>query len=210
MGIKRKLIKFQMISITRYLNIAEKYGHFASWAIWKEQGDKPKSNIGELTIFDNAVNPAILELVNPNYIIVGLNISRPIAYKFGNFHDKRTQSQDYKLRYTLKGTILSGAYMTDIIKDFENVISGEVMIYLKRNVDFEKKNIEIFIHEIKDIGTNMPILIALGNHVHSILVRNFEGIYPILKFPHYSMQISKENYKSIIDNVIQENLSILK
>ena len=41
-----------MITNKQFSNIADKYGHYASWAIWKDQSDKPKSNIGDLTIFD--------------------------------------------------------------------------------------------------------------------------------------------------------------
>lgn len=193
-----------MITNKHYLEISQKYGHYASWAIWQEQGDKPKSNVGDLTIFDTNANPKILELLKPNFIMVGLNISRPIEYKFGNFHDKRSQSQDYKVRYAFKETIFSGAYMTDIIKDFENVMSGDVMKYLKTNTDFEEKNVEMFLQEINDIGATLPTLIAFGNHTYSILTKHFGGIYQILKFPHYSMQISKENYKIIVDRIINE------
>ena len=30
----------------------KKYGHYASWAIWAEVGDTPKSNMGDLNIFE--------------------------------------------------------------------------------------------------------------------------------------------------------------
>ena len=210
--LKRKIVrrncKWKMITHKQYTYIANKYGHYASWAVWKEQGDKPKSNVGDLTIFDINLNPTILEILNPNFIMIGLNISRPIEFKFGNFHDKRPQSQDYKIRYAFNDTMFYGAYMTDIIKDFENVVSGDVMKYVKANEDFERKNIERFIKEINDIGATAPTLIAFGNYTHSILTRHFEGIYPIIKFPHYSIQISKEDYKIIVERKINEYLDI--
>jgi 3-deoxy-D-arabino-heptulosonate 7-phosphate (DAHP) synthase len=134
----------------------------------------------------------------------GLNISRPIEFVFGNFHDKRPQSQDYKIRYAFKDTNFYGAYMTDIIKDFENVISGDVMKYLKKNPDFEKKNVEMFRKELKDIGSQNHILIAFGNHAQSLLVKHFSREFKVIKFPHYSMQISKEEYKTIIDKLTKE------
>jgi hypothetical protein len=64
-----------MIEKEHYLQIAEKYGEFASWAIWADEGDKPKSNIGDMRIFDLDHNPSLLQNLNPNYIMVGLNFS---------------------------------------------------------------------------------------------------------------------------------------
>ena len=42
--------------------------------------------------------------------------------------------------------------MTDIIKDFEEKISGKVKDYLSKNRDFEKQNVDIFLEESNDIG----------------------------------------------------------
>ena len=33
--------------------IKKLYGDYASWAIWAEEGDKPKSNMDNLSIFDD-------------------------------------------------------------------------------------------------------------------------------------------------------------
>ena len=56
---------------------------------------------------------------NPNIIFVALNFSRETVMEdFANFHDARHISQDFKIRYALKGTKLWGGYMTDIIKNF--------------------------------------------------------------------------------------------
>ena len=112
-----------MIDKKVYKNVADKYGHYASWAVWSPEGQKPKSNVGDLTIFDADLNSTVLEKLNPDKVMVGLNISRPIEYTFGNFHDSRPQSQDYKIRFAFKDTDFYGAYMTDIIKDFQNVVS---------------------------------------------------------------------------------------
>jgi hypothetical protein len=40
--------------------IKEKYGYYSSWAIWADAGGKPKSNIGDLRVFDivKGVGPA--------------------------------------------------------------------------------------------------------------------------------------------------------
>lgn len=190
-----------MIDKNLYLEIAKKCGHYASWAVWAEVGFKPKSNVGDLSVFDLEQNTNLLEQLRPNVIMVGLNISRRIEYTFGNFHDRRPQSQDYKIRHAFKNTNFYGAYMTDIIKDFEQVMSGDVISYLKSNPDFEKKNIYFFEQELHDIKSSNPLIIAFGNHAFNILEKHFKERYKILKIPHYSMHISKEEYKNAVDKL---------
>ncbi len=41
-----------MINQSKFEFLKEKYGHYASWAIWAEEGEKPKDNTGDLSIFD--------------------------------------------------------------------------------------------------------------------------------------------------------------
>lgn len=193
-----------MIDRDHYLKIAKKYGDYASWAIWADADSQPKSNVGDLTIFDLKINKNLLEYLNPNFVMVGLNISRRIENTFGNFHDKRPQSQDYKIRYAFKDSKLHGAYMTDIIKDFEQVISGNVISFLKSNPEFEIQNIDLFEQELLDIKSKNPIIIAFGNHAFTILNKHFKNKFQIFKVPHYSMHISKEDYKDEIDRLINQ------
>src|SRR6476619_7206176 len=104
-----------MISIEHYNEISNKYGEFASWAVWADEGEKSKSNIGDMRVFDLTENPDLLTQLNANVVMVGLNFSRKIAKEtFVNFHDSRPQGQDYKIRYAFKNTKFYGAYMTDI------------------------------------------------------------------------------------------------
>jgi len=191
-----------MFDKKRFEFIAKKYGHFASWALWADEGEKPKDNIGDLSIFDIEKNKDLLKQIKPNIIFVGLNISRRIEKPLANFHDARPQAMDYKIRYALKNTPYYGAYMTDIIKDFEQKISGNVMTYLKLNKTFETNNIEIFREEICDLKFNKPQIIAFGNDAHKILLNNLSSEYSIVKIPHYSNYISKENYKKEIDRIL--------
>jgi hypothetical protein len=98
------------LSEKQFLEIKSKYGHSSSWAIWADAGLKPKSNVGDLTVFDHERNKQLLSQLNPNVVMVGLNISRRIGNPFGNFHDSRPQSQDYKLRYAFKDLVLWGLH----------------------------------------------------------------------------------------------------
>jgi len=179
-----------MIDPKRLEVIKNKYAYWSSWAIWAHEGSTPKSNIGDLTIFER--DDLHLEL-NPNVVLVGLNISRgDIKYPFANFHDSRSEATDYKIRYALKETPLWGGYMTDIIKDYDEKSSGKMAAYLRANKEFERKNVEIFKGEIDALGCSNPKIIAFGNEAYSILRRNFDNV---IKVPHYANYSSKETYR---------------
>jgi hypothetical protein len=188
-----------MISRENFDEITSKYGAFASWAAWIIEDSKPKSNIGDMTIFDLNANPKLLDILNPNVIMDGLNFSRPIErIYYINFHDKRPQGQDYKIRYAFRDTKFYGAYMTDIIKDFEEKISGNVLTYFKNNKDFETQNVRLFEQEIETLNCKAPLIIAFGNITYDLLQKHFGYKFQIKKVMHYSQQISKENYKRVV------------
>ncbi len=195
-----------MITREQFEKIADKYGDFASWAIWANEELRPKSNIGDMSIFDLRKNPSLLETLNPNVVMVGLNFSRPVEkVKFVNFHDKRPQGQDYKIRYAFRDTEFYGAYMTDIIKDFEEKVSGNVLTFLKSNKQFELQNIKLFEQEIDDLKSKDPLVIAFGNITFGLISKYFRDKYRIKKVMHYSQHISKENYRRVVlQNLLNE------
>ena len=63
---------------TIFDRIKIKHSEYASWAIWANQGEKPKSNIDDLTILDPSINKNLFSQLKPNIILVGLNFSRDI------------------------------------------------------------------------------------------------------------------------------------
>ena len=99
--------------------IKNKYGHMCSFAIWKknDKSQKPKYEVGDISHFNNLEKINI----NRNIILVGLNLSGKglIDNPFSNFHNPKSTSHDYKIRFAIQDSIFSGAYMTDIIKDYE-------------------------------------------------------------------------------------------
>lgn len=194
-----------MISEEKFYFIKEKYQFYSSWAVWAEQGNKPKSNVGDLSVLDPKKNKNLLKILNPNIILVALNISRgDIKEPLANFHDKSSRATDFKIRYALKDTPLWGGYMTDIIKDFEELISGNVLTYLKKNKEFEIKNINFFRNELVEIGAKKPTLVAFGNIVYEILNRYLENEFKILKITHYAHQMSKEIYREEVQNILSK------
>ena len=68
-------------------------------------------------------------------------------------------------------------------------------MYLNDNPDVERKNIETFREELKDLGTENPTIIALGNDAYKILTRNLEDTFTIVKVTHYSAYINPQKYR---------------
>lgn len=191
-----------MITSERFDLVKEKYAFYSSWAIWAQAGEKPKSNIGDLSVLDPNQNPSLLSQLNPEIVFLGLNISRgDIIHPFGNFHDARPEATDYKIRFALQDSIYWGGYMTDIIKDFDEKHSGKVISYLKKHEDIIHKNIDQFKKELSDIGSNNPILISFGNDVFNILNKYLKKDFKVLKVPHYASYISKENYRKKFQDI---------
>ena len=128
-------------------NIKSKYGGVGSCAIWEkiDINKKPTYGIGNISLFED---DKTIERFNPDIVFVGLNISKKIEEPFANFHSKSVRANDFKLRYAIQDTCLEGAYMTDIIKDFEEKISGKVISYLRKNPEFLKSNLLSFKEEI--------------------------------------------------------------
>jgi hypothetical protein len=65
-----------VIDAARFDLIKRKHGAYGSWAIWAPPSGTPKSNMGNLEVLDELANPALLEMLNPGAVMVGLNISR--------------------------------------------------------------------------------------------------------------------------------------
>lgn len=180
-----------MISKDRYELLTFKYGRQSSWAIWSDQEDKPKSGMDDLSLFDNE---EILKYLNPNIVLVALNLSVNIKFKpWENFHGKN--GEVYKLRYALKGTPLWGGYMTDIIKGHVDPSATGMMKYIDDNPQMLFENVRSFEEELNHLGGNNPRLVALGNDVFKLLTNNLGSKYHIKKITHYGYKVSKEIYK---------------
>jgi len=202
-----------MISIDIFETIKQKYGDVASWAVWEDVGDKPKSNMGHLNIFDRQKNPTLLEVLKNNVVMVGLNFSRPVVPtdSFVNFHDINPRANDFKIRYAFRGTEFYGAYMTDIIKNLVVIDSNDVKAYLKKNPSVIQENINIFKEELADLCADKPILLAFGVDTYNLLNNNLskDEYSKLIRLTHYSHQISKENYKKEVFGQIQDVLPTL-
>ena len=94
-----------MIDREKFEFLREKYGRYSSWAVWADEGKRPKDNMGDLGVFDLETNPGLLQQLKPGIVLVGLNVSRgSIETPLGNFHDPRPEAMDFKIRYALQGS----------------------------------------------------------------------------------------------------------
>ena len=138
------LLKYMLPEKT-FLKMKNKYGDVGSWALWKKEGDSPKSNMDAVDLFDIQKNPSFPKILHNKSILVGLNFSRTALNNtvFSNFHDPRPQSQDYKLRFALENTSLIGSYMTDIFKnEIEVKLFGILTREKSNNLYFKQPSLQ--------------------------------------------------------------------
>ncbi|WP_405309887.1 hypothetical protein [Methanobrevibacter sp.] len=166
-----------------------------------------------MSIFDD--DEKICDKLNDKYVFVGLNGSNthinPDGIPWKNFHSSDNQKQqDYKLRYTLKGTKFWGSYITDIIKvwngdpeEAKDKDSGNFMSKLRKHPEVVEENIEIFKEELIILADEKPILIAMGDDACKILKKNMKE-FEIKKIRHYSANGGPEFYKDKVFPVLKE------
>ena len=104
--------------------IKEKYGYYASWAIWADEGENPKENVGDLSVFDISNNPELLQQLNPNMILVGLNISRgQIGIPRSSMYDLAEQ-MDIKSGVTFEEVVTTLIFFGVLIGGFVGLLVG--------------------------------------------------------------------------------------
>ena len=200
-----------MIDLAQYETIRQTHGDYASWAVWAVASEKPKSNIGDMNVFDVEANPSLLNTLKPNVVMVGLNGSRSLAFDqpFRNFHDLNPRAQDFKIRYAFTGTSCYGAYMTDIIKNVEMVDSKDLLDHLKASPRLIQENAQAFCEELHDLGAEKPTILAFGVAAHRLIAENIPAAEyaRLVKLTHYSHQIGKEVYREMVLSQIAEGHS---
>ena len=192
------------MNIHRFNALRVKYGGCASWAIWSDAGERPKSNIGDLSVFDILRNPTLLEQLKPRIIFVGLNISRGVMTEpLANFHDARPQGTDFKIRHALKGSRFWGGYMTDLFKDLDEKDSNKVKALIDKDTGLVESHVNFLRNEVQDVagGPNIrATLVAFGDIVYEKLHRHFADEHEVKKIPHYASQKynNKDRYREAV------------
>lgn len=176
--------------------ISEKFGWCSSWAVWADVGEKPKSNVGDLSIFNFNKNPNIRDIIHSNYVAVGLNISGGKDFAtFSNFHSPNPSGQDYKLRFAFHGTPLWGCYLTDILKNFPEVDSSKVAKFIRNNPEELQPHFDLFREEIKLLGAENSVFLGLGSLATQLVRQALPIGGKVIPLRHYSDYVSKEKYR---------------
>lgn len=195
-----------MIDAAHFDLMKRKHGAYGSWAIWAPQSGTPKSNMGNLEVLNELANPALLEMLNPGVVMVGLNISRGFPNEpFRNFHDPSAAANDFKIRFAFQESSFSGAYMTDVIKGFVEPKSGKLVNYLATHPEVVRDHLRTLRIELLDLGHPRPVLLAFGGAAHALLHENLSvNDYSLLVcLTHYSHRISKEKYRDAVHQQIR-------
>lgn len=192
-----------MVDRETFDRIKEKHGRYASWAVWAEPGGRPKSNMGDLTVLDPDLNPALLGILRSDVVMLGLNLSREEPVPLGNFHDAKPEGQDYKIRFAFTGTPFYGAYMTYIIKGLVMPKAGEVMRCLAGNQHVVSESIGRLLEEFADLKSGPPAVIAFGGDAHLLAARHLpaDRYSRLVRVTHYAHYISPSAYR---DRVLSE------
>ena len=195
-----------MIDAARFDLMKRKHGAYGSWAIWAPPSGTPKSNMGNLELLDELANPALLEMLNPGVVMVGLNISRGFPNEpFRNFHDPSAAANDFKIRFAFQESSFSGAYMTDVIKGFVEPESGKLVKYLATHPEVVRDHLRTLRIELLDLGQPRPVILAFGGAAHALLHENLSvDDYSLLVcLTQYSHRISKEKYRDAVHQQIR-------
>lgn len=182
-----------------HLNIIRaKYGGVASWALWSTTQN---SDTSDTSIFELSQSNSNLGRLHSNVVFVALNISGQIKIPFGNFHGGK---RDFMLRDAVKDTPLEGAYMTDLIKNYEDKNATSVVRYFKGHPSEFEQHVINFLEEVRDVCTTKdPALIALGNGVFELLTKANIDLH-VHKLTHYSATISKLKYRDEVLRLVRE------
>jgi len=183
-----------------------RHGGYASWAVWADASDKPKSNIGDMRILDPDANPVLLQSLRSDVVMIGLNISRSFSEPFRNFHDPSSNANDFKIRHAFANTGYYGAYMTDIVKHVEMVESTSLMHYLKENPSVLDRNVENLLEELEDLQCARPTILAFGTAAHGLVADNVpsKAYSRLVRLTHYSHRLRKEDYRQTVLKQIGE------
>jgi len=151
-----------MYSTAEYISLVKKYGPYSSWALW----DLKKES-------DTAVIYQNIDKLNSKFVIIGLNISKPLSDSpWSNFHGGK---HDRKLKYACTDNLLTGVYLTDIFKGVVEPNSHEFRKVLSENTI--KENVCFFNQEMKDIKITSDTQFILLGSPTSLLAKYFNKFF---------------------------------
>lgn len=198
-----------MIEQKVFDTLTEEFGHSASWTVWSEPANgnwKSKDSISDMTLFSDKKN--LINILNQDYIFVGLNpaVHADGSYKrckWDHFHSSDTKrSQDYKLRYALRGTKYWGSLITDIYPEIRDTDSDNAM--RKVTNDSTYQSVERILR-IREMLGGIATVVAIGNKSFSVLSKSLPNDVELKKITHYSSYVNIDEYRQMVLQQLNED-----
>ena len=192
---------------SRFERIKEKHGGYGSWAVWAPQGERPSSNVGDLSVLDPDLNPALLGNLKEDVVMLGLVLSSEVNFSapFENFHYGSSATKDFKIRHAFVGTHYWGAYMTDIVKGISELESGTLRRRLRDDPSIIEASIETLFQEFEDLGCATPTLVALGADAYKLAHDHIPNSHrrQLFKVRHYSTYGPQDEYRRRVHDELE-------
>jgi len=183
-----------MISETKFIEIRERFGEFATWAIWNSENES-----------DTKIIEQNIDELHTKWVLIGLNISKPVKV-WGNF---RGGKHDRKLKIAFRNTNISGAYMTDLIKKIEKS-SSEIEKEIKQGNLNISEQVNNLVEELNLVGvTNKTKFIIFGDTARNLYDEYYERYFPenkVYYLKHYSSRGTDKNWVEYVWNRLNIDL----
>lgn len=183
----------------RFDAVKSDWGAVGSWAVWAppRPGEGVKSEMGDMSVLDPDANPDLLDSLTPEVVMLGINGAvTATRAPLGNFHDASGRANHFKLRHAFHGTPFWGAYLTDTFKGIPASGTKQTFAYLRAHPDVVDEQLGRLRDELDALGSEDPLLVALGGDVYGVLREHLGADFRIVKIPHYSHFITKEDYRA--------------
>jgi hypothetical protein len=121
---------------------------------------------------------------------------------FANFHSNYSRATDYKIRLTVSGTPLEGAFMTDVVKNHFETDSNKLKQELEARPSYKEEKVEEFFSEILKVSMR-PKIFAFGDYGYKIISEYNANRFEIFKLPHYAATIKIDEMRKRVNTAIE-------
>jgi len=203
--------------------LSQKYGHYGSWAVWRD------GNVNDTTI----INENIDTLFDCNTVVIGLNKSGSTGDGYWqNFHNSangnhNTKENEIKLASLFNYSKFRGAYFTDLIKkdvdengiicEMELAKSETVYDKIKKNRSLIQQgkllldksiidiNRDFFVEEMNAIGVdkNTKIILLSREDIGYLCRINVDYLHNQTSKPNFS-KLCKYYFQGIFQQQLQD------
>jgi hypothetical protein len=150
-----------------------------------------------------------MDILHSRYVFLGLNISKPLAGVWKNFHGGK---HDRKLLYAINDTKLRGSYLTDMYKNIVEPKSNQLHKFIESQPDLLRANVDTFRNEMSDIGvkedTVFVVLSAERSRTALHFIQYFKPHFPnnpVIFHRHYSYLMKDRDWVESFWNTLGIN-----